>query len=175
MGALFVSMPHCTNCGSEVEKTHRYCGQCGDPLTAVNDGDGMPPSAYPRFRDGFLSQRSIQYISDILNEEVEFDYESVEFSQLARDVAAGLGDFALIEQIDEFLFWMVIYDQVTDAEVLQANFEDLTPSEQREAMMWHGLFDLLKIYDRSFETEFDEILKTRMHEMIKETKEEIEG
>jgi hypothetical protein len=72
-------MPYCPNGGRQVKREHHYCGRCGFAQTDVvgESERHIPPSGTAAGRDGFLSGRSIQYLTDVLDGERELDPDTV--------------------------------------------------------------------------------------------------
>lgn len=91
-------MPYCTNCGNEVEKTHYYCGQCGDSLADETDREGVAPRSTAQ-RTGFLSGRTIEYLNDALEEGI--DKNRPGHTHIKRDIAAALVDFGMVGTIED--------------------------------------------------------------------------
>ena len=92
-------MPYCSNCGSSVGETHHYCSSCGNALSKTANSEGDPPMAIDR--EGFLSLRSLSYISALLSGEQTIDRESVSYKQLQRDVNAAFSDFARLAMVED--------------------------------------------------------------------------
>lgn len=166
-------MPYCPNCGNQVKETHFYCGQCGYSLTEEvnNDSDQTPAAGSAANRHGFLSGRSIQYLSDVINSEQDLDPDKVGYSNLARDVGAGLADFAHVSAVDDINLLLLVHDHSSNTGVLGRDPEHLNESQRQEWMMWMGLMKLPKLYDQSFGTEWSEDLSKRLSELIEEAKE----
>jgi len=81
-------MPYCSNCGNSVGETHHYCSSCGNALSKTASSEDDPPMVVNR--DGFLSPRSLSYVSALLSGEQTIDRESVSHKQLQRDVNAAV-------------------------------------------------------------------------------------
>jgi len=159
-------MPYCPNCGDQVKQEHHYCGQCGYPLAEVGDEtDQIPPSGTATSRQGFLSGRSIQYLTDVLNGEQELDSESVGYSNLSRDVGAGLADFAKIALVADINLLALVLDNSSDSNVLGEDIQQLNRQQMRERMMWMGLLRVPRLYDRAFGTDWDEEFSNRLEEL----------
>jgi hypothetical protein len=159
-------MPYCPNCGDVVKEEHHYCGQCGYPLAEVDDdADEIPPAGTAATRQGFLSGRSLQYLVDVRNEEQVLDSETVGYSNLSRDVGAGLADFAKVALVSDVnLLALVLYNS-SDADVLGEDVNQLNRWQAQERMMWMGLLQVPKLYDRAFGTEWDKEFSERLEEL----------
>jgi hypothetical protein len=170
-------MPHCPNCGEQVKAEYHYCGRCGFPQADdLNDEpEQRPPSGTAATRQGFLSGRSLQYLSEIRDGDKEVDRDSVGYSNVSRDVGAGLADFAMVASIPDINLLSLILENSNDSEALGKDVEQLTQREVEERLMWMGLIRLPKLYDRSFGTawseEFSEQL-TNLREKAEELSED---
>jgi len=159
-------MLYCPNCGGQVKEEHHYCGQCGYPLADVDDeADGMPPTGTAASRQGFLSGRSLQYLADVRNGEQELDSETVGYSNLSRDVGAGLADFAKVALVADVNLLALVLDNNSDAAVLGEDVDQLNRWQAHERMMWMGLLRVPKLYDRAFGTEWDSEFSERLKEL----------
>ncbi|WP_128081388.1 zinc ribbon domain-containing protein [Haloferax sp. ATB1] len=159
-------MPRCPNCGNRVKEEHSYCGQCGYPLAAVDDdADKIPPAGTAASRQGFLSGRSLQYLVDVRNGEQVLDPETVGYSNLSRDVGAGLADFAKVALISDVNLLALVLDNSSDADVLSEDVDQLNRWQAQERMMWMGLLQVPKLYDRAFGTEWDDEFSERLEEL----------
>jgi hypothetical protein len=158
-------MPYCPNCGDQVKEEHHYCGQCGYPLADVDDADGIPPAGTAASRRGFLSGRSLQYLVDVRKGEQELDPETVGYSNLSRDVGAGLADFAKVALVADVNLLALVLDNSSDAAVLGEDVERLNQRQVQERMMWMGLLRVPKLYDRAFGTEWDDEFSVRLEEL----------
>jgi len=148
-------MSYCPNCGQQVKEEHYYCGQCGYTLAEIGDEtDQIPPTGLATSRQGFLSGRSREYLTDILNEERELDSETVAYSNLSSDVGAGLADFATVALVKEINLLALVLDNTSDSDVLSKDVQKLNLSEMEERMMWMGLLLMPRLYDDSFGTEW---------------------
>lgn len=165
-------MPYCPNCGGQIKAEHYYYGQCGYPLAEVEDeADQIPPSGTAASHQGFLSGRSMEYLTDVLNGEQELDPETVGYSNLSRDVGAGLADFAKVALLKDINLLALVLDNSSDADVLSEDVEQLNRWQVQERMMWMGLLRVPKLYDRSFGTEWDEESSERMEELSEKAEE----
>jgi integrase len=52
-------------------------------------------------REGFLSVRSLSYVSELLEGERELNHDSVSYTQLSRDVSAAFADFARLAMVND--------------------------------------------------------------------------
>lgn len=154
-------MPYCTNCENEVGKTHYYCGQCGDPLTEETDRDGVAPGSTAQ-RTGFLSGRTIEYLNDVLEEGIDEDHPG--HTHLERDIAAALVDFGMVGAIDELNLLEVL------ASGSQDDFLDDTESE----LMYLGFLRLVRLYDQSIGTDWEDELSDRLTTAVEKAKEELD-
>lgn len=165
-GGVRYRMPYCPNCGDQVKDEHHYCGQCGYPLAEVDDdADEIPPAGTAASRQGFLSGRSLQYLVDVRKGEQELDPETVGYSNLSRDVGAGLADFAKVSLVADINLLALVLDNSSDADVLREDVEQLNRWQIQERMMWMGLLRVPKLYDRAFGTEWDDEFSKRLEEL----------
>ena len=153
-------MQYCTECGVEVDETHYYCGQCGTQLAEENDKPTNTNSSSPG--DGFLSGKSIEYLSEAV--ETGLDEDRPGHAALYRDMAAALQDFAVIDTIEE----LNLFD------VLASGVEDEYFNEKETRLMLLGLFRLVRLYDQSFSTEWEAELSDNLNEAMERAKESLE-
>lgn len=165
-------MPHCPNCGNSVQEEHHYCGQCGYQLASYLDEDeeGVPPSGTAAGGEGFLSGRSIQYISHLLDNG-EIDEDDPGYATLRRDMASALHDFAYIAQCDQINLLLILGEESSGRHVLSRDPGTLNDSEFREWMMWMGFMRIPRIYDRSIGTDFSDNLDESIDELIEKIQE----
>lgn len=168
-------MPYCTNCGSTVGKTHRYCGQCGDPLTdGINDEyEGLPPSGTASGREGFLSGRSLEYLVDVFNGDEEWDRESQGYAHISRDVMNGLNDFFYLTRVKEFNLFLVVIEKLHDGKSLSKVPEDMSSAELDRYLMLRGFFRLPRLYDQTFDTEWEDELYEQFTDFIEDIKQDM--
>lgn len=155
-------MPYCTNCGNETEEAHYYCGQCGEPLTDDSEGDSVPLRT-TTYRTGFLSGRSIEFLSEVLEDGIDEDHPG--HTHLERDIAAALVDFGMVGAVEDLNLLEVLASQSQD------EFLDETESE----LMLLGFFRLIRLYDQSIGTEWEEELTDRITTAVEEAKKEFDG
>ena len=169
-------MPYCPNCGDEVGKTHRYCGSCGQPLSPKVDEaeDGMPPSGTASGRIGFLSGRSMAYLSDVVSGEQELDRDSVEYIHLAEDVGNGLADFFYVTAVDDLNLFMLLIEAVGDCDLVLEDSDDLTARQQRRQAMVYGFLQLPRFYDQSLGTSCEDEVGEALTDVIEKAKEAVE-
>jgi hypothetical protein len=158
-------MPYCPNCGSRVEDVHHYCGSCGNALSSTAEVEDDPPMAVDR--EGFLSMRSVSYITDLLNGEREVDRESVLHKQLQRDVAAGLADFSRLAVVDE-LNLVLLWAGGTDSGALEPPIEEITNQQLRQRLAALGLSRTLRMYDNALGTNFEDQLNEAIEGLVDE-------
>lgn len=166
-------MPYCPNCGDSVKAPHFYCGQCGFPLSDdhQDETETYPPVGTAATRDGFLSGRSLQYLSELLSGERDLDPDHPGYAHLSRDVAAGLADFATIAAVAEVNLLQFVADRNSNADILGTDIAALTQAEVHERMMWLGLFRIPRLYDRTFGTEWEAQLHDRLNKMVEQAEE----
>lgn len=159
-------MPYCPNCGDQVKEEHHYCGQCGYPLAEVDDvTDQIPPSGTAAGQQGFLSGRSLQYLTDVLNGDQELNSETVGYSNLSRDVGAGLADFSKVASVTDINLLALVLDNSSNADILSKDVKELNRWQVQERMMWMGLLQVPKLYDRAFGTEWDAEFSERLEKL----------
>lgn len=165
-------MPHCTNCRNNVEKTWNYCGQCGNRLADIKDDpDKIPPSPDAAGRLGFLSGRSTEYISQVLEGEQALDTDQTGFAQLSRDTAAAFADFAYVGTLDELSLFALFGDQSSGNAFSSDSQDKRRPWRVDEELMWHGFLAIPRLYDQSLGTEWGDELDQALVEIA----EKIEG
>ena len=158
-------MSYCPNCGQQVKDEHYYCGQCGHPLAEIGgETDQIPPTGAAESRRGFLSGRSMEYLTEILSEDRELNSETASYSNLSRDVGAGLADLATVALVEDINLLALVLDNTGDADVLSQDVQQLTRSQMEERMMWMGLLLVPRLYDRAFGTEWDNEFSERLEE-----------
>lgn len=158
-------MPYCPNCGSRVEDVHHYCGSFGNALSSTAEAEDDSPMAVDR--EGFLSIRSVSYITDLLNGEQEVDRESVLHKQLQRDVAAGLADFSRLAVIDQ-LNLVLLWAGGTDSGTLEIPIEEMTNQQLRQRLAALGLSRTLRMYDNALGTTFEDQLNKAIESLVDE-------
>lgn len=166
-------MPHCTNCGTAVKNEHFYCGSCGKPLTDETSDDGEAPfHVSSSMRDGFLSGRSIQYLTNVLKGEQEWNDESPGFMRLSKDVRGALSDFGIVGSLDQAdLIDLIIAGSESTEDILGKDVEELTKEEVDERLLYIGFVQLPGLYDQTFGTAMKDALTDRMEEIEKKMEE----
>lgn len=162
-------MPYCPNCGEGVGETHRYCTSCGQPVAdELTEDDDITPSGIATGREGFLSGRSIEYLSELMDDEAELDRESVQYRHLAQDVGNGLADFLQLGAVDDLNLLVLVLTSVQDQEVLTKEPDSLNRQQWRQRAAFEGFFTLPEIYDRSLGTEWRDEMSDKIAELTDE-------
>jgi hypothetical protein len=164
-------MPYCPNCGGQVKAVHHYCGSCGQALSDIAESESDPPMAIDR--DGFLSLRSLSYVSDLLAGERDFDRDSASYKQLSREVDAALADFArlaVVKHLDLLQLWSAGWN----AESLRTSPEDMNSNQFRDYLAAIGLGRTLRMYDDALHTEFEDEFDDRLQKLIEFANEELD-
>ena len=170
-------MPYCPNCGEEVGETHRYCTSCGQPVAdELTEDDDITPSGMATGREGFLSGRSLEYLGELMDGEVELDRESVQYRHLARDVGNELADFLQLSVVNDLNLLVLVLTSVRDQEVLTKEPDSLNRQQWRQRAAFEGFFKVPEIYDGSLGTEWKDELGDKIAELaeeIEDVKEEL--
>lgn len=155
-------MPYCTACGSEVDVAWRYCNQCGTALSERADDEETPAPASHRFGDGFLSGRSLEYVTDLADGDT-VDPESPEFVELSRNVRAALRDFALLAAVEQLNMVLLFAGAGTETESEETDRE----------LASLGLVRLPELYDRVLGTDWRDEFGERLDTLLEEVREEV--
>lgn len=149
-------MPYCPNCGHQVDAVHHYCGSCGQALSETAASEGEAPLAMER--DGFLSPRSVAYVTELRAGERELDRESTAYRQLAREVTGAFADFARLAMVTDFDL-LVLWANGPNTGALGQPIADMNSSQLERVLSALGLARTLELYDDALGTEFtDEFL-----------------
>jgi hypothetical protein len=123
-------------------------------------------------REGFLSSRSLSYLNDLLNGEIELDRTSVSHTQLSRDVSAAFADFArlaMVEQLDLLQLWAA----GSSGEALNMPVEEMNSDQFRDWLAMLGPSRTLRLYDGSLYTEFEDEFNNQVQKMLEYAEEEL--
>ncbi|WP_254768400.1 hypothetical protein [Salinilacihabitans rarus] len=107
----------------------------------------------------------MEYLTEILSEERELDSGTVGYSNLSRDIGAGLADIATVALVEDVNLLALVLDNTGDADVLSQDIQQLNRSQIEERMMWMGLLLVPRLYDRAFGTEWDNEFSERLEEL----------
>lgn len=164
-------MPYCSNCGSSVGETHHYCSSCGNALSKTARSEDNPPMVVAR--DGFLSPRSLSYVSALLSGEQTIDRESVSHRQLQRDVNAAFSDFARIAMVED-LNLLLLWASGSGSTSMDTPIEDMNSQQFQDWLASMGLIRTLQLYDDAFGTDFRSGFNEKLQELIEIAREEID-
>jgi hypothetical protein len=136
------------------------------------DSEVDPPMAMDR--EGFLSMRSLSYVTELLDGEQELDHDSVSYSQLSQDVNAAFADFArlaMVEDIDLLHLWSAGLNK----DALSKSVDEMNSNQFQEWLAAIGLGRTLQLYDDSLHTEFENQFNDRLQELIDVVNEELDN
>jgi len=113
-------------------------------------------------RPGFLSGRTIEYLSEAFEDGIDEDHPG--HAQLERDLAAALADFGIVGAIEDLNLLEILASGSKD------DFFDETESE----LMLLGFFRLVRLYDQSIGTDWEDEMSNRLTAAVEKAKDELE-
>jgi hypothetical protein len=164
-------MPYCPNCGSQVKTVHHYCSSCGQALSDIAESETDPSMAIDR--EGFLSMRSLSYVSELLDGERELDYDSVSYRQLSQDVRAAFADFARLAMVND-LDLLHLWAAGSNEDALSMSVDEMNNNQFRDRLAAIGLGQTLRMYDEALHTEFEDKFNDRLQKLIEVANEELD-
>jgi hypothetical protein len=164
-------MPYCPNCGSQVKAVHHYCGSCGQALSEIAESESDPPMAVDR--DGFLSLRSLSYVSELLGGEQELDRDSVSYTQLSQEVSAAFADFARLAMVND-LDLLQLWATGSNTNALSKSVDNMNNNQFQEWLAAIGLGRTLRMYDDALHTEFEDEFDGGIQELVEVANQELD-
>lgn len=164
-------MPYCSNCGDHVGETHHYCGNCGQALSPIANTEEEAPTTI--HRQGFLSNRSLSYITALAKGEQTLDRDTLSHKQLQREVNAAFADFARLATVDE-LNLLLLWANGSGSTPIGSSPEKMSTEEIENRLAAVGLFRTLKMYDDALGTDFRDEFNDRIQRFLELAEEHLE-
>lgn len=165
-------MSYCHNCGGQVEATHHYCSACGQALSTTAKAEREAPMAVDRA--GFLSLRSLAYISALLTGDQSLDRDSVSYTQLQREVNGALSDFARLAMVED-LNLLLLWAGDSSAPTSETPVEEMTTQQYQDWLAHTGLVRTLQLYDDALGTELRDAFNEQLQDLLDSLQAEIDA